>query len=146
MNKLNKKLVEEMSKLMDELGLTEFEFSDEKIKIKLGKNIFTSHKEDVYSKNSRQVNSNINKESDENENIVKAPLVGTVYLAPEPGSKNFVEVGQDVKIGQVLLIVEAMKTMNEITSHKTGKIKEVFVKNSEPVEFGEPLVLIEWDV
>ena len=65
------------------------------------------------------------------------------YLSPEPGAKKFVEVGQNVKIGQVLLIIEAMKTMNEITADKNGIIKKVFVKNESPVEFGEPLLLID---
>ena len=77
------------------------------------------------------------------ENSLKSPLVGTAYLSPEPGAKNFVEIGQNVKIGQVLLIIEAMKTMNEITADKDGKIKKIFIKNETPVEFGEPLVLIE---
>ena len=74
---------------------------------------------------------------------LKSPLVGTAYLCPEPGSKAFIEVGQNVKIGQVLLIIEAMKTMNEITADRNGIIKEIYVKNESPVEFGEPLVLIE---
>ncbi len=143
MNKLNQKLVEEMSKLMDKLGLSEFEFSDNKVKIKLGKANISSQNQQYLSNSSISKGEKLILQSDDNENIIKAPLVGTVYLAPEPGSKTFVEVGQDVKIGQVLLIVEAMKTMNEITSHKTGKVKEIFVKNSEPVEFGEPLMLIE---
>ena len=77
------------------------------------------------------------------ENSVKAPLVGTVYLSPEPGAKTFVEVGRSVKVGQVLLIIEAMKTMNEITAHKSGEVKKIFVENQSPVEFGEPLILIE---
>ena len=64
-------------------------------------------------------------------------------MAPEPGAKKFVEVGQTVEIGQVLLIIEAMKTMNEITADKSGVIKKVFVKNESPVEFGEPLFLID---
>ena len=74
---------------------------------------------------------------------LKSPLVGTAYLSPEPQAKTFVEVGQNVKIGQVLLIIEAMKTINEITADRNGTIKKIFVKNEAPVEFGEHLVLIE---
>ena len=77
------------------------------------------------------------------ENALKSPIVGTAYLSPEPSAKKFIEEGQSVKIGQVLLIIEAMKTMNEITADKNGKVKKIFVKNESPVEFGEPLVLIE---
>ena len=65
------------------------------------------------------------------------------YLSPEPGSKQFIEIGQNVKIGQVLLIIEAMKTMNEIVADRNGTVKKIYVKNETPVEFGEPLVLIE---
>ena len=77
------------------------------------------------------------------ETSLKSPLVGTAYLSPEPGSKQFIEIGQNVKIGQVLLIIEAMKTMNEIVADRNGTVKKIYVKNETPVEFGEPLVLIE---
>ena len=81
--------------------------------------------------------------SSESETSLKSPLVGTAYLSPEPGSKQFIEIGQNVKIGQVLLIIEAMKTMNEIVADRNGTVKKIYVKNETPVEFGEPLVLIE---
>ena len=81
--------------------------------------------------------------TDVKDSSLKSPLVGTAYLCPEPGSKAFIEVGQTVKIGQVILIIEAMKTMNEITADRNGVVKKIFVKNETPVEFGEPLVLIE---
>ena len=77
------------------------------------------------------------------DSALKSPLVGTAYLCPEPGSKAFIEIGQSVKIGQVLLIIEAMKTMNEITADRNGIVKKIFIENETPVEFGEPLVLIE---
>ena len=80
---------------------------------------------------------------DTKDSSLKSPLVGTAYLCTEPGSKAFIEVGQTVKIGQVILIIEAMKTMNEITADRNGVVKKIFVKNETPVEFGEPLVLIE---
>jgi acetyl-CoA carboxylase biotin carboxyl carrier protein len=74
---------------------------------------------------------------------VKSPMVGTVYMAPSPGSPNFVEVGASVKEGQTLLIIEAMKTMNQIHAPRAGKVTQIFVENGQPVEYGEPLVAIE---
>jgi len=77
------------------------------------------------------------------ENVVTAPMVGTYYSAAAPGAKAFVEIGTDVKIGQTLCIIEAMKMMNQIESDKEGRITAILVKNGEPVEFGQPLFVIE---
>jgi acetyl-CoA carboxylase biotin carboxyl carrier protein len=77
------------------------------------------------------------------EHIVTAPMVGTYYSAPTPGAKLFVELGEAVEVGQVLCIIEAMKMMNQIESEKAGKIKAIMVKNGEPVEFGQPLFIIQ---
>ncbi len=74
---------------------------------------------------------------------VKSPMVGTVYRAPSPGTPNFVDVGAEVKEGQTLLIIEAMKTMNQIHAPRSGKVTHVFVDTGHPVEYGEPLVVIE---
>jgi acetyl-CoA carboxylase biotin carboxyl carrier protein len=78
-----------------------------------------------------------------NENLVTAPMVGTFYASPAPGAKAFVEVGQEVRVGQVLCIIEAMKMMNQIESERAGKVVAVLAKNGEPVEFGQPLFAIE---
>jgi acetyl-CoA carboxylase biotin carboxyl carrier protein len=78
-----------------------------------------------------------------NENLVTAPMVGTFYASPAPGAKPFVEVGQEVRVGQVLCIIEAMKMMNQIESERAGKVVAVLAKNGEPVEFGQPLFSIE---
>jgi acetyl-CoA carboxylase biotin carboxyl carrier protein len=77
------------------------------------------------------------------ENLVTAPMVGTFYASPAPGAKAFVEVGQEVRVGQVLCIIEAMKMMNQIESERAGKVVAVLAKNGEPVEFGQPLFAIE---
>ena len=77
------------------------------------------------------------------ENLVTAPMVGTFYASPAPGAKSFVEVGQEVRVGQVLCIIEAMKMMNQIESERAGKVVAVLAKNGEPVEFGQPLFSIE---
>ena len=75
--------------------------------------------------------------------IVKSPMVGTVYMSPQPGADAFIKVGDTVAAGQTLLIVEAMKTMNPISATKAGKVVEILVADAQPVEFGEPLVIVE---
>ncbi len=74
---------------------------------------------------------------------VKSPMVGTAYMAPEPGAANFISVGDKVKEGQTLLLVEAMKTFNPVSAHVSGTVKEIFVDDAQPVEYGEPLIIIE---
>ena len=144
MEKKNKKIIDDiefLSQLMEKNNLKELEISDGKLSYKLKKN-----------QNEIKKNTNIKKVIDssskvpvdqKSETSLKSPLVGTAYLSPEPGSKQFIEIGQSVKIGQVLLIIEAMKTMNEIVADRNGTVKKIYVKNETPVEFGEPLVLIE---
>ena len=83
------------------------------------------------------------KPAGEHPGTVKSPMVGTVYTAPSPGASNFIEVGATVKEGQTLLIIEAMKTMNQIHAPRAGKVTQIFVENGRPVEYGEPLVAIE---
>ncbi len=144
MKKQDKKIIDDiefLSQLMEKNNLNELEISDGKLSYKLKKN-----------QNENKKNTNIKKVTDPSNKItvaqnsetsLKSPLVGTAYLSPEPGSKQFIEIGQNVKIGQVLLIIEAMKTMNEIVADRNGTVKKIYVKNETPVEFGEPLVLIE---
>ncbi|MGU3398649.1 acetyl-CoA carboxylase biotin carboxyl carrier protein [Brucellaceae bacterium D45D] len=81
--------------------------------------------------------------ADVSKNAVPSPMVGTAYLAPAPGARNFIEVGTQVKEGQTLLIIEAMKTMNQIASPRSGTVKAILVEDAQPVEFGEPLVVVE---
>ncbi len=141
MGKIDKNLIKEMSDLMEKNNLVKFKFSDGDLCYEIEKRAGNSD-----SNISNTLIESSHTSADEKPHIEKAlksPLVGTVYLSPEPGSKKFVEVGQAVKIGQVLLIIEAMKTMNEITADKDGTIKKIYVKNGDPVEFGEQLVLIE---
>ena len=78
-----------------------------------------------------------------NEHVVTAPMVGTFYSAPSPGSKSFVEIGDEVKIGQTLCIIEAMKMMNQIESDKAGRVTSIMARNGDPVEFGQPLFVVE---
>jgi len=75
--------------------------------------------------------------------VIKSPIVGTIYLAREPGAKKFVEIGQKIKKGQTIMIIEAMKTMNHVPSTQDGVVSEVLIKDGEPVEFGQPLISIK---
>ncbi|ABS14989.1 MULTISPECIES: acetyl-CoA carboxylase biotin carboxyl carrier protein [Brucella] len=81
--------------------------------------------------------------ADLSKNAVPSPMVGTAYLAPAPGARNFIEIGAQVKEGQTLLIIEAMKTMNQIPAPRAGTVKAILIEDAQPVEFGEPLVVIE---
>ena len=144
MKKQDKKIIDDvefLSQLMEKNNLKELEISDGKVSYKLIKN----QNETKKSTNVKKVTDTSNKISidQKSETSLKSPLVGTAYLSPEPGSKQFIEIGQNVKIGQVLLIIEAMKTMNEIVADRNGTVKKIYIKNETPVEFGEPLVLIE---
>ena len=144
MKKQDKKIIDDiefLSQLMEKNNLKELEISDGKLSYKLKKN----QNEVKKNTNIKKVTDSSNKVSEDqkSETSLKSPLVGTAYLSPEPGSKQFIEIGQNVKIGQVLLIIEAMKTMNEIVADRNGTVKKIYVKNETPVEFGEPLVLIE---
>ncbi len=78
-----------------------------------------------------------------NEHVITAPMVGTFYASPSPGAKAFIEIGDEIKVGQVLCIIEAMKMMNQIESDKAGKVTSVMARNGDPVEFGQPLFVVE---
>ncbi|HYK99790.1 MAG TPA: acetyl-CoA carboxylase biotin carboxyl carrier protein [Steroidobacteraceae bacterium] len=78
-----------------------------------------------------------------NEHVITAPMVGTFYAAPSPGAKPFVEIGDEIKVGQVLCVIEAMKMMNQIEADKAGRVASILARNGDPVEFGQPLFVIE---
>jgi acetyl-CoA carboxylase biotin carboxyl carrier protein len=78
-----------------------------------------------------------------NEHVITAPMVGTFYASPSPGAKPFVEIGDEVKVGQVLCIIEAMKMMNQIEADRAGRITSIMARNGDPVEFGQPLFVVE---
>ncbi len=144
MTKIDKKITDDIiliSKMMEKNNLSELEISDGKFSYKLKKNN-NDYSQPILNKQ-LEIKDEKHVKVEKTEESLKSPLVGTAYLSPEPGSKQFIEVGQNVKIGQVLLIIEAMKTMNEIVADRNGIVKKIFIKNEAPVEFGEPLVLIE---
>ncbi len=140
--KINKKLIKELVDNLKEFNLSELEYQDGQTKIKvskISKSIEQSKTGAVVSPNKSVLNT-----SDDQEGIrVKSPIIGTAYLAPEPGAKKFVKVGDKVKKGQTIMIVEAMKTMNHVPSTSDGEIKQILVEDGQPVEFGQTLVILK---
>ena len=140
--KIDKKLIKELVEHLKEFNLTTLEYQDGQTKIKVSK----STKSLESSKTSAIVspNKSVLKSSDDSDGIrVKSPIIGTAYLAPEPGAKKFIEVGDKVKKGQTIMIVEAMKTMNHVPSTSDGVVKEICVKDGQPVEFGQTIIILE---
>ena len=145
--KIDKKIIKELSDYLDEFNLTEIEYSENNVKYKVSKSnkgvvreqiLSTGNQSKSSSTASSVVAENINKA-----NIVKSPMVGTVYLAPEPGAKPFVTIGANIKKGQTIIIIEAMKTMNHVASTKDGVVKKILVTDGEAVEFDQDLILVE---
>jgi len=139
--KIDKKLIKELVDNLDEFKLSELEYQSGDTKIKVSKWTDISNT----NKASGSITSNSKSESNnEEEGIeIKSPIIGTVYLAPEPGAKKFVQVGDKIKKGQTIMIVEAMKTMNHIPTTSDGTIKKILVKDGQPVEFGQNLILLK---
>ena len=140
--KIDKKLIKQLVDNLAEFNLTELEYQDGTTKIKVSKsskNIESSKSSAVTPQNKAVL-----KSSDETGGIrVKSPIIGTAYLAPEPGAKKFVEVGDKIKKGQTVMIVEAMKTMNHVPSSSDGEVQKILVEDGQPVEFGQTLVLLK---
>ena len=140
--KIDKKLIKELVDNLKEFDLTELEYQDGQKKIKVSK--ATRGSEQIKSSSVVSPNKSVLKSSDESEGIrIKSPIIGTAYLAPEPGAKKFVEVGDKIKKGQTVMIVEAMKTMNHVPSTSDGVIKKILIEDGQPVEFGQTLVLLK---
>jgi len=149
---LDKDLIRELAELLEETGLTEIEIELEgrRFRVARGVNLTTTlttnggggvpveHHEPREPKRASQT-----EDAAVHPGTVSSPMVGTAYRSPEPGSPPFVEVGARVAEGQTLLIIEAMKTMNHIPSPKGGKVIAILVEDGQPVEYGEPLVVIE---
>ena len=140
--KIEKKLIKELVDHLKEFNLTELEYQDGQTKIKVSKaskNIDQAKTSAVVSPNKTVLNA-----SDDTGGIrVKSPIIGTAYLAPEPGAKKFVNIGDKVKKGQTVMIVEAMKTMNHVPSTSDGEVSKILVEDGQPVEFGQTLVILK---
>ena len=137
--KINKKLIKELVDNLEEFKLTELEYSEKDTKIKVSRQTKVSQNispEITIEKNNKKAETVSGTE-------IKSPIIGTAYLAPEPGAKKFVETGKKIKKGDTVMIVEAMKTMNHVPSPKDGVVKSVNVEDGQPVEYGQTLVVID---
>ena len=139
--KINKNIIKELNDYLDEFNLTEIEYTEKDVKVKVSKS--------RTSKNIETVAPSIEKKTVKKEVLIDkskkitSPIIGTAYLAPEPGGKKFIEIGQKIKKGDTVMIVEAMKTMNHVPSPLDGVVKEISVEDGQPVEFGQTIATLE---
>jgi len=140
--KIDKKLIKELTDYLNEFKLTELEYGDKDTKIKVSKssNITRS---DTTPETKIISASNLKEPSTTSGTKVTSPIIGTAYLALEPGAKKFSEIGKKVKKGDTIMIVEAMKTMNHVPSPLDGIIKEICVEDGSPIEFGQTIIILE---
>ena len=142
--KIDKKIIKELSDYLEEFNLTELEYTEKDTKIKVSKNNILVNNQNIPNANNNQSVDTTNKKEEVKSGIeISSPIIGTAYHAPEPGAKKFVEIGKKIKKGETIMIVEAMKTMNHVPSTSDGIVKKVCVKDGQPVEFGQTLVILE---
>ena len=140
--KIDKKLIKELVDNLKEFELSELEYQEGQTKIKVSK--ASKLIDQVKTSAVVSPNKSVLKSSDESDGVrIKSPIIGTAYLAPEPGAKKFVEVGDKIKKGQTVMIVEAMKTMNHVPSTANGEVRKILIEDGQPVEFGQTLVLLK---
>ena len=138
--KINKQIIKELNDYLEEFGLSEIEYTDKDVKVKVSKsNVSTNIQKSIINNE----NKDIQEETfiDKSKKIT-SPIIGTAYLAPEPVGKKFIDVGQKIKKGDTVMIVEAMKTMNHVPSPIDGIVKEVSVEDGQPVEFGQTIAIL----
>ena len=135
--KINKNIIKELTEYLNEFNLTEIEYKEKDIKVKVSKlsGANVAAVKEIKSENIKQDNISGTE--------VSSPIIGTAYLAPEPGGKKFAEVGKKINKGDTIMIVEAMKTMNHVPSPTAGTIKQICVEDGQPVEYGHTLVIID---
>jgi acetyl-CoA carboxylase biotin carboxyl carrier protein len=143
-------LIRELATLLDETSLTEIEIERAGLRVRVARNVSIATSVPTAaqaitspSASSSPAPADLMSDLAKHPGVVPSPMVGTAYWASEPGAKPFIEVGAKVSVGQTLLIIEAMKTMNQIPSPREGTVTQILVEDGQPVEFGEPLVIIE---
>ncbi|WP_426524246.1 acetyl-CoA carboxylase biotin carboxyl carrier protein [Bradyrhizobium sp. McL0615] len=138
-------LIRELALLLDETSLTEIEIERSGLRVRVARNITVSAAMPASFQPAPVAAAAVPAGADlaKHPGVVPSPMVGTAYWSPEPGAKPFIDVGSKVSAGQTLLIIEAMKTMNQIPSPRAGTVTQILVEDGQPVEFGEPLVIIE---
>ncbi len=147
--RVEKEIIRELAELLNETGLSEIEIEQHGLKLRVARNLQTAVSVAPLAAagaGAAPAPAQLPAATSElpnNPNAVTSPMVGTIYLASDPKEPKFIEVGQTVKEGDTLLIIEAMKTMNQIPSPKSGTVIAVLVENEQPVEYGEPLVVVE---
>ena len=139
--KINKNIIKELNDYLDEFNLTEIEYTEKDVKVKVSKSRKSENIETVVPSIEKKTIKN--EAPIDNSKKITSPIIGTAYLAPEPGGKKFIEMGQKIKKGDTVMIVEAMKTMNHVPSTADGIVKKVLVQDGEAVEFGQTLVLLK---
>lgn len=148
-NGVDQQLVRDLAGILNDTNLTEIEVELDDLKIRVSRQAQTVHAvaapQPAYAPQPAAAAPQpaATATADLSKNAVPSPMVGTAYLSPSPDSKPFIEIGQAVKEGQTLLIIEAMKTMNQIPSPRSGTVKAVLIEDAQPVEYGMPLVVIE---
>ena len=139
--KINKNIIKELTEYLNEFNLTEIEYTEKDIKVKVSKSSGSN------LASIKEIKSEIKTENIKIDNVsgteVPSPIIGTANLAPEPGGKKFVEVGQKINKGDTIMIVEAMKTMNHVPSPIAGTVKKICVEDGQPVEYGHTIAIIE---
>ena len=140
--KIDKNIIKELTDYLNEFNLTINEYTDKGTKIKVSKSNLVSSNQTV-SVAASTPNLDVANSTVISGTEVKSPIIGTAYLAAEPGAKKFAEVGKKIKKGETVMIVEAMKTMNHVPSTADGIIKEICVKDGQPVEYGQTIIIVE---
>ena len=139
--KINKNIIKELNDYLEEFNLTEIEYTEKDVKVKVSKSRISKNIETEVPSIERKI---IKEEvSIKNSKNITSPIIGTAYLAPEPGGKKFIEIGQKIKKGDTIMIVEAMKTMNHVPSPLDGVVKEISVEDGQPVEFGQTIATLD---
>ncbi len=143
---VDRELIQELSRLLDETGLTEIEIEQDGQRVRVARGgIAAAAPAPRATAAPQPITESVAAPIDpaKHPGVVSSPMVGTAYMAPEPGARPFIEVGSKVKSGETLLIIEAMKTMNQIPAPRAGTVTQILFEDGQPVEFGEPLVIIE---
>tara|TARA_B100000953_G_scaffold70534_1_gene56822 strand:+ start:687 stop:1124 length:438 start_codon:yes stop_codon:yes gene_type:complete len=140
---IDKAPIKELTKLLKELNLTEISYKEGDFAVSVSRGNIQTVSQASSSETKVDSTNKQEKNYKNDPRAIKAPMVGTVYLQPEPGANKFVNKGDQVKSGQTLMVIEAMKTMNPIESNLQGKLTKILVENEQAVEFGQPLMLIE---
>jgi acetyl-CoA carboxylase biotin carboxyl carrier protein len=141
--KINKNIIKELSDYLDEFNLTEIEYTEKDLKVKVSKTKEISASHVITNTSKPKIDIEEKTSSEISGTKITSPIIGTAYLAPEPGGKKFAEKGRKIKKGDTIMIVEAMKTMNHVPCPMDGTIKEICVEDGQPVEFGQTIAILD---